>query len=1002
MKFLLFAMIFVVCQSASAQSAEKLVPLERMSAYSWAGKNGIISNNITGTLQSKDGYLWITTYNGILKFDGHSAKLYDKAKLPFLTVDGFRNVYQSDGNGDLYFASQADGILKYSNDKFELLKVKNGAIPISIGCLLIESDSLLWVGTNNDGLYKIENNLIEKIQIKILEKASILTLYKDSLGTLWAGTEGDGLIGIRKDNSILQYNINNGLQSNVVNTLIEKNGILFIGSQSGIRSLKDGVIKSMNFMNNQSINCILPKNNEMWIGSDNGLGRYNLITKKEEFITEHNSSSITRVNWLTFDNEGSLWLSTGRDGLIQMRQAGVINYTRFDGLSSDKINIIVEDFNKEGYFIGCDDGNAFYLTDGKIEPFNIENNFSPTGVRDILQEENGNLWIAGYRGLILKKGNKEKLYSLEDGLPSLDLRLIFKDSRGAIWIGSRSGGLIKIINEKIVAVINKENGLQSNFILSIDEDANGNIFLGTHSGGLSIITSSGEIELYNITSDVVGEIVFNTHISQNGDAWIISNLGIYSFKNKKFHNLSFREKYSGISYYDWLEDQQGNAWITTTQGVINISKVELIRFEKNPTIEVESRLINTSDGMIENECTGAVRSLLASNGQLWIPTINGVSVIDPEGIKQNDIIPKVYITDLEVDDQSYSKNNITIPAGKTRYVFDFTCLSYVAPKEVKFKYKLNNFDPEYILTDNLRRVEYTNLPPGKYSFHVMAANNDNTWNIDGDRFDFTVASFYYQTYWFFSLLILGVLSILFGLYKWRIYNIKKMNEKLRKVNSELDSFVYSASHDLRAPLASLLGLIDLSKKDHRNINVYLDKMHASVKKLDTFIGDIIDFSSNDRKGVQHVEIDFESILESILNELQFLNPDNLFEISIDVDKQEVFISDERRLGIILRNLISNAFKYKDEHKKEHKLFIKIYSSSKGAIMMIKDNGIGIDKNSLNDIFKMFYRATENNVGSGLGLYIVKETTEKLLGKVTVESSINVGSTFTVTVPSLNG
>ncbi|MDX1628916.1 MAG: ATP-binding protein, partial [Fulvivirga sp.] len=537
--------------------------------------------------------------------------------------------------------------------------------------------------------------------------------------------------------------------------------------------------------------------------------------------------------------------------------------------------------------------------------------------------------------------------------------------------------------------------------LSIEKDAQNNLVIGTHSGGLSIISPEGKISNYNITDNDSGIIIFNTHIDQAGRIWVICNMGIFMFQNKQFIPVQLSESYSGISNFDWLEDEAGNVWITTNRGLIHIKKEEIDQFLADPSYKMASRLINKSDGMVNEECTGAVRSLQSHTGELYIPTIGGVSVIAPDKMKVNTIVPEVYITSLAADTVVYNNSDVTIPPGKSRYILNFTALSFISPSEITFKYKLEGFDEDYLFASNERTVEYTNLPPGEYTFYVQASNNDGIWNEEGDVFTFTVDAFYYETAWFYLTLILVVALLLWGIYKWRIHGIQKMNEKLRKVNSELDSFVYSASHDLRSPLTSLLGLIDLTKKDKANAEIYLEKMRSSVKKLDAFISDIIDFSSNDRKEIESKEIDFEKITEQVVNELEYLNRDGKIEVTKKINTGSGFISDSRRIAIVLRNLVSNALKYKDPKKENPYVSIDISTSPAPhrVKIVVEDNGVGIEKSDQQDVFKMFYRANEYSSGSGIGLYIVKETVEKLNGTLELQSTPGEGTKFTITLPS---
>src|SRR6185437_4629020 len=233
--------------------------------------------------------------------------------------------------------------------------------------------------------------------------------------------------------------------------------------------------------------------------------------------------------------------------------------------------------------------------------------------------------------------------------------------------------------------------------------------------------------------------------------------------------------------------------------------------------------------------------------------------------------------------------------------------------------------------------------------------------------------------------------------------LKEQNAELEKINSELDRFVYSASHDLRAPLKSLLGLVklaymDVEKDDYTFIEKYLVMMEQSIGKLDNTIKDIIYYSRNSRMEIVKDEIDFNVLINEAFEKLRYMDGMEKIGKIVTIDNTEPFFSDKTRLSIVFNNIISNAIKYRD-NRKESCLEITIHTDSEKALIVIKDNGIGISEKYIDKIFNMFYRATEQSEGSGLGLYIVKETIDKLQGKIQVKSVMREGTEFTIEVPS---
>ena len=229
--------------------------------------------------------------------------------------------------------------------------------------------------------------------------------------------------------------------------------------------------------------------------------------------------------------------------------------------------------------------------------------------------------------------------------------------------------------------------------------------------------------------------------------------------------------------------------------------------------------------------------------------------------------------------------------------------------------------------------------------------------------------------------------------------LANQNKAIKKVNAELDQFVYSVSHDLRAPLSSMLGLVNLSKLEAspQELIEYMDRIGTSVEKLDGFIKDILDYSRNARTVIEAEPIVLEDLFMKLIDSIRSINnPD----IELDFAAQEsiTFMGDERRISIVLNNVISNAIKYADYKKSNRFLKVRISTSAAGCIFSLEDNGIGIKKEYLKNVFNMFYRATEKSEGSGLGLYIVKEIINKLNGTITVESDEGIGTKVSIELP----
>ncbi len=340
-------------------------------------------------------------------------------------------------------------------------------------------------------------------------------------------------------------------------------------------------------------------------------------------------------------------------------------------------------------------------------------------------------------------------------------------------------------------------------------------------------------------------LIFNTHIDANNDIWLVAIHGLFHFDGKVFTKIILNEGQRGENYFDWVEDDKGNVWITSNVGIVRLIKSEVKDFLAGKIKFVLAKRYDNNDGILNKECTGATKSLVAHDGKIYIPAIGGVTAVRSSQINENKLVPPVYLTNFSVDKEVNLTNNLKIKPGHFRYVFEYTALSFLAPQKNMFSYKLEGISNEWSTPSHQRETEFTNLPPGKYTFHVKGSNNDYVWNTSTASLSFTVLPFFYQTIMFYVLLAFGFAILLYSIYRWRVRTIETANLQLKKVNTELDKFVYSASHDLRAPLSSILGLINVSRIDPspQSKEEYLGLIEKSIRKLDSFIKEIIDFNS---------------------------------------------------------------------------------------------------------------------------------------------------------------
>ena len=428
-----------------------------------------------------------------------------------------------------------------------------------------------------------------------------------------------------------------------------------------------------------------------------------------------------------------------------------------------------------------------------------------------------------------------------------------------------------------------DNGLSDNYVFCIDQLPNGDIIAGTYHGGLNIISTDDKIEVVAIGVDNSSPIIFNIEVVDSDELWLATDVGLYKYQNNIFYQIDKNDGLLVKTVFDVETDDYGYLWVTSNQGVVRAEISNINDFISRQVPSIEARLYDEKDGMLSRECTGATKVFTSASGNIWIPTSKGISVVDPGNIYINKKVPPIYIKDIKIDGKQVSIENegVVLKAGSQRLTIDYTALSFYSPAKINFKYRLKGFEQNWNEVGNKYQATYMNLPDGQFTFEVIASNNDGLWNEVPASLNVRIDPFFYQSRLFFLVLGGFVLLSAFIIYWIRIRVVEEKNKELHKLNEELDSFVYSVSHDLRAPLSSILGLICISKieKDWANLPIYLEKIEISVNKLDNFIKEIISYSRNVRLKVEVEEIDLRVLIEEVFEALAYMDPDDHIEIS---------------------------------------------------------------------------------------------------------------------------
>jgi PAS domain S-box-containing protein len=805
-------------QNASAQTLTPLTldPHKAITQYShdiWNYDDGLPQSVVQAIVQTPDGYLWLGLEEGLVRFDGVQFTHFHKGNTEAFTYNDVPVLFV-DRAGNLWIGSDGGGLLCFKEGRFIAYTTKDGLAGDVVESIYEDRRGSLWIGTNHglsqwrDGQFTTHTSLAQHV---------VLSLCEDRAGNLWIGTDGGGL-HCYNEGRLKIYTAKDGLANDAVWTIYEdKTGRLWIGTNGGLYYLYEEKLTRYTTKDGLASNVVraivedraLPQGG-IWIGTRGGginrwrEGRFTTFSTKQGLSNDF-------IDALYEDHEGSLWIGTYGGGLNRLRDGKFTNYSMHDGLSSNMVWTVYED--KAGsLWCGTDQGlNRF--KDGKFTIFTTPQNNGPTVVTALGEDRAGNLWIGTAReGLYRLRQNNWTRFTTQNGLSNNAVRSVLEDRQGRLWIGTDRG--LNLFRNETFQIYTTKDGLSSDQIRYLHEDKAGALWIGTRTGGLNRL-KDGQFTIYTKRDGLSSDLIRPIYEDENGVLWIGTNGGgLNRFQDGTFTCYTIKDGLFDDSIFQIFEDARANLWMSCNNGIFRVSKQELNDFAEGKIKTITSVVYGKADGMKTNECNGGSQPAgwKTRDSKLWFPTIAGAAMIDPDNLKTNPLPPPVVVENIVVDHHLPfpADDQLQLPAGSRNLEFHYTGLSFLAPQKVQFKYQLGGYDDDWIDAGTRRTAFYTNIPPGNYTFRVMACNNDGVWNRDGATVRFSLQPYWYQTWLFYFFCLLAFISISAGAYRYHVRQIRQREEDaaLRRANAELESRVKERTAALEQAQNFLNSIID--------------------------------------------------------------------------------------------------------------------------------------------------------------------------------------------------
>jgi len=1013
--------IFLIIVLLSFFSLNALDPSKKITKYIhqvWQSEDGLIQNSIYSLKQTKDGYLWFGTQEGLVRFDGDKFLVYNKQSTNGKIKDSWISSVAEGRNKDLFFGCFLGGVYHMKNG--EIAEISPGSEFSKARSYVFFNDSRLniWFGTSA-ALFKYkDNNAVEKILSENNDSYQVHAIFEDSSGNLWVGTENHGLFRYDADkNKLLSVDL--GIYKNLhISSITEDNfGNLWLGAyRMGLLRYKNGKVELFSMENGLSSNLILSlvmdRDNNLWIGTESGglnrfsNGKFNSHRIKDGFSSENITS-------LFEDLEGNLWIGTDGGGLNLFRDGKFHVFDRADGLKSEIIKSIYQDPSGK-IWLGTPNGLHLFK-DGKFEAYQIyDTELSGSDmVLALSSDKEGDLLVATSIGYVYRmKNDKFEKIIFDKAEHSKRVSSFLYDLDGNLWITTFSDGVKSIHNGQIFSYGEKD-GLFSNKTKDLLLDKKGHLWVATFNG--FYLYENGRFSFHGLPNGRVMKLFED----KRGNFWIGTyGQGLYLYKNGKLIEYTVKTGLYDDIIWSMIEDDFGYLWMTSNRGISRVKIDELLDYAAGKIAKVNSEYYTVSDGLKSYECNGGLQPSILKDkeGKIWFSTIKGAAVTDPAKIIPNKVVPFVHVEKVIADKKELNiADKILIEPSNNALEIQYTGVSFVAPKKVKFKYKLTGFDKDWVDASGRRSAFYTNLSPGTYTFNVLAANSDGVWNEKGTSITFIKKPHFYQTLWFFVISAFSVLIVFYTGYRIRIFRIKAQNMKLQllveektveliNANNAKSEFLANMSHEIRTPMNGIVGMTELLADTEINKEQfeYIKIIQASADALLSIINDILDFSKIEagKMLLEHIDFNIRTLVEDVAELLSVKADEKKIEIAslIANNVPAQITGDPGRLRQIIMNLTGNAIKFT---KTGHVIIrVEVLEENDSTIILkisVTDTGIGIPREAMERLFKSFSQVdastTRKYGGTGLGLAISRQLSELMGGKMWVESSLGAGSTF---------
>jgi signal transduction histidine kinase/ligand-binding sensor domain-containing protein len=983
-----FGMICLLFWCPHIFALDPSVDVSQYAHTAWTYRDGFVQGAMNAITQTPDGYLWLATQSGVVRFDGVRT-------VPLPLPPG----------------------QQLSSTTIEVL--------------LTARDGTLWIGTL-DGLASWKNGQLT--DYPALARHTVVALLQDRTGTIWAGGTGGatGIVCAIRDGNTKCYGDDGSFGTTVASLYEDSDGSLWVGAATGIWRWRPGPPT-------RYLATPISRGGKMAQG-DHGLGVIVALATVRQIIGRtvtdyplHGVPMPLRAATVLRDRDGGLWIGTTGHGLVHSYGGKTSVFTHKDGLSSDQVNGLFE--GREGSIWVATSEGLDQFRDLPVTSLSVKQGLSGATANSVLAARDGSIWIGTTDGLYRWTNGHTSIYQKRTNpvLPDDDIESLFEDERGRIWVSSYSGlavfengkftavpsvpagtknaitgdnhgglwlslfgtgknyGLAHLVDRKIIEQVHWQR-LGGGPGTGLVPDPDGGVLTGLLSGGMAYVRA-GQIHNLPLSDDPASPSrVFDISRARDGSIWAATENGLARIQNGRVARLTTANGLPCKTVHWIIEDGQFSYWIYTQCGLLHVGRTDMEAWIADPKRTIHVTTFDADDGVRLVPILKGARPAVtkSADGKIWFVDGDTVSFFNPSRVSLNTVPPPVHIERITANGKAFDlTNGLRLPAGVHDILFDFTALSLVVPGKVRFRVMLEGQDKSWRELVNHRQVHYTNLAPRAYRFRVLACNNSEVWNEQGDTLDFSVAPAYYQTNWFRALCALGFLALLWSAYQYRVRRLHHEFEMTLNTRVGERTRIARDLHDTL--LQSFHGLL----LRFQTVSQLLPERPVEAKEtLDRAIDQAAEAITEGRDAVQGLRastLEANDLPEAINTLGEELTGESAgrhpvaFRVAVEGEARNLHPILRDEIYKIAAEALRNAFR----HSQAQQVEVEIRYNNDQFRLRVRDDGRGIHREVLSG----------DGIEGHYGLHGMRERAIVIGGNLTIWSEVDAGTEVELRIPA---